>query len=142
MALFSAAAAAAIERPAEGSTPGIYSYPTELEFNVKSNGRFAPSIVVKILAQLLLDEPDVVFTDSKGHRIMVEDFPKAKIEFDDVFCTTTAGGRLSCKFEIRSSRHSFHAVKIGGIFYRRTRYGSRKRPDQSRRRPSPPSVFG
>jgi hypothetical protein len=113
MALFTAAAAAAIERPAEGSIPGIYSYPTELEFNVKSNGRFAPSIVVKILAQLLLDEPDVVFTDSKGHRIMVEDFPKAKIEFDDVFCTTTAGGRLSCKFEIRSSRHSFHAVKIG-----------------------------
>jgi hypothetical protein len=67
---------------------------------VKSNGKFAPSIVVQILAKLVLDEPDVVFADSNGQRIMVEDFPKDKTAFDDVFCTTTAGGRLLCKFEI------------------------------------------
>jgi hypothetical protein len=103
MAIFSAAAAAALESPDNGIQPGLYVYPTELEFTVKSNGKFAPSIVVKILVKLLLDEPDVVFADGNGQRIMVEDFPQDKIEFDEVFCTSTADGRLLCKFVPRAT---------------------------------------
>jgi hypothetical protein len=57
MTIFSAAAEAALERSDDGLQPGVYSYPTELEFTVKTNGRF--TIIVKILAKLVLDEPDV-----------------------------------------------------------------------------------
>jgi hypothetical protein len=113
MTTFSAAAAAALECPDDTLKPGIYSYAVELELTVKTNGQFAPSLVIKILAKLLLDEPDIAFVDSKGQRITVDEFPTSKTDFDDVFSTTTTGGRLSCQFEIQSFRHSFHAIKIG-----------------------------
>jgi hypothetical protein len=113
MTLFSAAAAAALERSGDGHRPGIYAYPTELEFTAKTNGKYAPAIVVKILAKIVLDEPDVVFVAGNGSRIMVDTFPQSKPEFDEAFCTSTSGDKLSCKFEIQSSRHSFHAIKIG-----------------------------
>jgi hypothetical protein len=112
MTLFSAAAAAALERFDEGPQPGLYSYSVELEFTVKTNRKFAPSIVVKILAQLMLEEPDVVFVDPNGDRIMIDDFPQSKDEFDEIFSTTTDSGRLSCTFKIHSSKNSFHAIKI------------------------------
>jgi hypothetical protein len=92
---------------------GVYSYPTKLEFTVKTNGRFAPAIIVKVLAKLVLDEPDVVFVADDGNRILVDSFPQSKAEFDDTFCASTSGGKLSCKFEIRSSRNSYHAIQIG-----------------------------
>jgi hypothetical protein len=77
MTLFSSAAAAALEHHNNGLQPGIYSRSVELEFTVKTNGKFPPSIVVKILAQLvLLDEPDVVFVDRNGYRILIEAFPE------------------------------------------------------------------
>jgi hypothetical protein len=80
---------------------------------VKTNGRFAPAIIVKVLAKLILDEPDVVFVAGDGNRILINNFPQSKAEFDDTFCASTSSGKLSCKFEIRSSRNSFHAIKIG-----------------------------
>jgi hypothetical protein len=79
MTLFSAATAAAPEHHDDGLQPGLYSYSVELEFTVKTNGKFAPSIVVKILAQLVLDEPDVVFVDCNGNRILIDAFPKTKL---------------------------------------------------------------
>jgi hypothetical protein len=45
MTTFSAAATA-LDRPDDGVKTSIYSYVAELEFNVKKNGQFAPSIVV------------------------------------------------------------------------------------------------
>jgi hypothetical protein len=112
MSLFSAAAAAALEHRDDGLQPGLYSHSVELELTVKTNGKFAPSIVVKILAQLVLDEPDVVFVDRSGHRILIEDFPETKADFDEVFSSTIDGGRLSCKFAIQSSNTSFRTIKI------------------------------
>jgi hypothetical protein len=111
MTTFSAAAAAALERPNDNLKPGIYSYAVELEFTVKTNGQFASSLVVKILAKLLLDEPDIAFVDSKCQRITVNEFPTSKADSNDVFSTTTTGGRLLCQFEIQSFRNSFHAIK-------------------------------
>jgi hypothetical protein len=84
----------------------------ELEFTVKTNGKFDPSIIVKILAQLVLDEPNVVFVDCNGNRILIKAFPETKAEFDEVFSSTIDGGRLSCKFAIQSSKNSFHTIKI------------------------------
>jgi hypothetical protein len=113
MAIYSAAAAAASEGLDDDLQPGVYSYPTEIEFMVKTNGRFAPAIIVKILAKLVLDAPDIVFIDGDRTRIMVDNFPQSKEEFDEKFCASTCSDKLSCKFEIRSSRKSFHANKIG-----------------------------
>jgi hypothetical protein len=95
MAIYSAAAAAALERSDDGLQPGVYSYPTEIEFMVKMNGRFAPAIIVKILAKLVLDEPDIVFVDGDRTRIMVDNFPQSKKEFDEKFCASTSSNKLS-----------------------------------------------
>jgi hypothetical protein len=113
MTLFSTAAAAALERSDDDPQPGVYSYATELEITVKTNGKYAPAIVVKVLAQIVLDEPDVVFAAGDGTCITVDNFPQSKSEFDAAFCTSTTGDKLTCKFEIQSSRHSFHSIKIG-----------------------------
>jgi hypothetical protein len=113
MTIFSAATAAALERPDDGLKPGLYSFVAKLEFTVKTNGSFAPSIVVQILTKLVLDEADIVFIDASRQRIIVDDFPTSKADFDQIFSTTTSGGRLSCKFEIQSERNSFHPIKVG-----------------------------
>jgi hypothetical protein len=113
MTLFSAAAAAALDRPDNGLKPGLYSYVTELEFNVKNNGHLAPSIVVQTLAKFVLDDADIVFVDGTRQCITFDDFPTSKASFDDVFCITTANGKLSCKIEMQSNHSSFHEIKIG-----------------------------
>jgi hypothetical protein len=113
MTPFSAAAVAALERPNEGLKPGVYSYVTELELTVKKNGQFAPGIVAQILAKLVLDDPDIVFVDGSQQHILVANFPTSKAEFNEVFCTSTSGGWLSCKFETQSYRNSFHDIKVG-----------------------------
>jgi hypothetical protein len=112
MTTFSAAVAA-LDRPDDGVKPGIYSYVAELEFNVKKNGQFAPSIGGQLLAKLILENAGIVFIDGTRQRITVDDFPTSKAAFDDIFCTMTAAGKLSCKFVIRSEQSSFHAIKIG-----------------------------
>jgi hypothetical protein len=111
MTLFTAAAA--LERRDHGLQPGIYAYVEALEFIVKKKGQFAPSLVAKILAKLVLDDPDIVFVDGTRQRIHADDLPTSKADFDDVFSTSTSGGRLSCKFEIQSAKPSFHTLKIG-----------------------------
>jgi hypothetical protein len=65
MTLFNAAAAApaTLERPDHGLKPGIYGYVAALEFTVKKNGQFTPALVAKILAKLVLDDPDIFFVD-------------------------------------------------------------------------------
>jgi hypothetical protein len=113
MTIFSAAAAAALERPDDGLKPGLYSFVTELELTLKKNGQFAPGIVAQILAKLVLDEPDIVFVDGTQQSISVADFPTLKAELDEVFYTSTSDGPLSCKFEIQSYRNSFHDIKVG-----------------------------
>jgi hypothetical protein len=113
MTLFTAAAAAALERPDHGLQPGTYAYVAALKFIVKKNGQFAPSLVAKILAKLVLDDPDIVFVDGTRQRIDTDDLPTSKSDFEDVFSTSTSGGRLACKFEIQSAKPSFHTLKIG-----------------------------
>jgi hypothetical protein len=113
MTLFTAAAAAALKRPDHGLQPGIYAYVTALEFIVKKNGQFTQSLVAKILAKRLLDDPDIVFVDGTRQHIDADDLPTSKLDFDEVFSTSTSGGRLSCKIEIQSVKPSFHTLKIG-----------------------------
>jgi hypothetical protein len=88
--------------------------PTRLNWSsrLKQTAKFALSIVVKLLAQLVLDDPGVVFVDRNGQRILTEDFPETKTAFDEAFRATIDGGRLSCKFTIQSSTASFHTIKI------------------------------
>jgi hypothetical protein len=113
MTPFSAATAAALECPDAGLKPGLYSYGTKLELTVKTFGQFTPGIDAQIFPKLVLDEPDIVFVDSTQLQIMVTNFPSSKAEFDEVFCTSTSGGQLSCKFETQSHRNYFHDIKVG-----------------------------
>jgi hypothetical protein len=75
MTTFSAAATAALDRPNDGVKPGIYSYVSELECNVKKNKQFAPSTVVQLLAKLILDDANIVFIHGTRQRNTVDDFP-------------------------------------------------------------------
>jgi hypothetical protein len=113
MMLFSAAAAAALECSDDGLQPVVYAYLTKIEFTVKTSGKYAPAIVVTVLAKIVLDKPNVVFVAGDGSRIMIDTFPQSKSEFDEAFCTSSSGDKLTCKFKIQSSRHSFHFIKIG-----------------------------
>jgi hypothetical protein len=79
MILFTAAAA--LKRPDHGLRPGIYAYVMVLELKVKKNGQFAPAIVAKILAKLILDDPDIVFLDSTRQRINIDDLPTSKVDY-------------------------------------------------------------
>jgi hypothetical protein len=72
-----------------------------------------PSLAAKILAKLVLDDPDIVFVGGTRQRIDADDLPTSKLDFDEVFSTNTSGGRLSCKIEIQSAKPSFHTLKIG-----------------------------
>jgi hypothetical protein len=105
MTLFSAAAAAALECSCDGHRPGIYAYPTELEFTAKTNGKYAPAIVVKILAKIVLDEPDVVFVAGNGSRIMVDTFPQSEPEFD----------KSGSKIESQSGKPKGGKATSGGV---------------------------
>jgi hypothetical protein len=42
-----------------------------------------------------------------------KEFGTEKATFDDVFSTTSFAGRLTCRFEIKSDRHTFHPIKSG-----------------------------
>jgi hypothetical protein len=96
-----------------GYKPGIYAYVAALEFIVKTIWQFAQTLVAKILAKLVLDDPDIVFVDGTRQGIDADDLPTLKADVDDVFSTRTSGGRLSCKFEIQSAKPSFHTLKAG-----------------------------
>jgi hypothetical protein len=45
--------------------------------------------------------------------INIDEFPSTKENFDVLFSTSTNHTKLSCCFEIRSARKSFHSIKIG-----------------------------
>jgi hypothetical protein len=108
---FSAAAAAALDAAAAAAAPdhGVYSYSTEVEFLMKTTASHAPAILVK----LVLDEPTIIFNDADNNRINQSKLPTEKSSFDATFSTTSSAGRLSCRFEIKSDRRSFHPIKMG-----------------------------
>jgi hypothetical protein len=61
-----------------------------------------------------LDEANIVFIDASRRSILVDDFPTSKVDFDQIFSTTTSSGRLSCTFEIQQSeQNSFYPIKVG-----------------------------
>jgi hypothetical protein len=111
-AVVSAFTAAVLDSPAEPNH-GITPFSTEVEFLVKQIANQAPTIICAILAKLGLDDPDIVFADATGKYISPEAFPKAKTNFDEKFSVTTNAGKLTCRFEIRSQRSSFHSIKLG-----------------------------
>jgi hypothetical protein len=124
MTTFSSAAAAALKRPDDDLKPGLYSYVIKLELTVKRNGQSAPGIVAQILAKLVLDEPDIVVVDGTQQNISAADSLTAPNKTSlsptsptrrqsSMFYTSTSGGRLSCKLEIHSYKHSFHDIKAG-----------------------------
>jgi hypothetical protein len=113
MTLFTAAAAAALEAPTTALPNGIYSYDTEVQFDVTETGNKAPALLLRLLQKLAADEPTIVFCDSAHAPINIDEFPSAKENFDVLFSTSTNRTKLSCRFEIRSARKSFHSIKIG-----------------------------
>jgi hypothetical protein len=92
---------------------GVYSYSTEVEFLMKTTASHAPAILSLILAKLVLDEPTIIFNDADNNRINESELPTEKSSFDATLSTTSSAGRLSCRFEIKSDRHSFHPIKMG-----------------------------
>jgi hypothetical protein len=56
------------------------------------------------------------------------EMPLDKSTFDEIFSTTLASGRLTCRFEIQSERHTFHSIKMGtwdilqkyGVFFKKS----------------------
>jgi hypothetical protein len=113
MALFSAAAAAALEPLSNQLPSGRYSHRAEIQFDVSSTGSRAPALLLSVLQKLTADDPDIVVCDANGNHINIHAFPSTKTAFDDIFSTSTRNGKLSCKFEIRSHLKSFHSIKIG-----------------------------
>jgi hypothetical protein len=101
-----------VDSPAEPSH-GITSFSTKVKLLVKQTANQAPAILCAILAKLRLDDPDIVCVDATGNYISPEAFPKAKTAFDETLSDTTNAGKLTCRFEIRSQRSSFHSIKLG-----------------------------
>jgi hypothetical protein len=112
---FSAAAAAAAAALDATAAPdhGVYAYLTEVGFLMKTTARQAPAILSLILAKLVPDEPTIIFNDVDNKRINQSKLPTEKATFDDIFSSTSSAGHLTCCFEIKSDRRSFHPIKMG-----------------------------
>jgi uncharacterized coiled-coil protein SlyX len=108
----SAAAAVALDAPSLPNQ-GIYSYSATVEFLMKSNAKQAPAILSLLFAKLILDEPTMLFSAADRQRINQAEMPTDKAAFDEIFSTTSASGRLTCRFEIKSERRTFHPIKMG-----------------------------
>jgi hypothetical protein len=113
MTIFTAAAAAALEAPTTALPTGIYSYLTEVQFDVSANGNNAPALLLRILKKLVADEPNIVFCDADHAPINIDEFPNSKAAFDILFATSTNNTKLSCRFDIRSARALFHSIQVG-----------------------------
>jgi hypothetical protein len=111
MTLFSATAAAALELPSNMLTIVLYSFLTEVQFNVSSTGNRAPALMLSVLRQLATDDATIVFCDADANHIDIDPFPFSKAAFDELFSTSMHNGKLSCA--IRSSQKSFHSIKVG-----------------------------
>jgi hypothetical protein len=112
MTLFTAAAAAALEAPTRSLPIGVYSYLTEVQFDANAVGNRAPTLLLSLLRKILADKPNLVYCDAVADHINIDEFPSLKTDFDTMFSTPTSGGKLSCRFEIRSTSKSFHSIKI------------------------------
>jgi hypothetical protein len=84
---FSAASTAALDAHA-APDHGVYSYSTEVEFMMKTTASNAPAILSLMLAELILDEPTIVFNNADNKRIHQSELPTNKATFDEVFSTT------------------------------------------------------
>jgi hypothetical protein len=113
MTFFSAGAAAALEPPLNILSIGLYSFLTEVQFDVATTGNRAPALMLSVLRQLATDNPVIVFCDAVANHIDIDQFPSSKAAFDELFSTSTHIGKLSCRFEIRSGQKSFHSIKVG-----------------------------
>jgi hypothetical protein len=91
---------------------GLYAYHAVIRMDVTMNARNAPKLVSLLLAQIQLDEPDIVFTDGDDKRIDNDDLPTEKLTFDATFGVSTNCTSLNCHPIINSSR-TFHQIKIG-----------------------------
>jgi hypothetical protein len=100
MMLFTAAVAAALELSPSSLSTGVYAYHTVLRFDLATNAHNAPQLVSAILAQLQLDEPDIVFTNSDARRIDNDNLPEDKPAFDTTFAVTTNRVILSLSHQL------------------------------------------
>jgi hypothetical protein len=98
IAAAAAAAAAALEAPTTDLLNGIYSYDTEVQFDVTETGNNAPALLLHLLQKLAADELTIVFCDSAHAPINIDEFPSAKENFDVLFSTATNRTNLSCRF--------------------------------------------
>ena len=112
MTAFTAAAAAALHATNQQPSLGLYSFTTEAQFELKRVGKKAPALLCRLLKLLHSKEDTIVFFDSSGAPINPDIFPTDKQAFDDIFSTFTKREMLYCRFEIRSTRKSFHKIKL------------------------------
>jgi hypothetical protein len=95
---------------------------------MKSNANQAPVIFSLLFAKLILNKPTLLFNAADCQRINQGEMPTDKAAFDEIFRTTSASGRLTCRFEIQSERRTFHPIKMGvweilrkyGVFFKKS----------------------
>jgi hypothetical protein len=102
MTLFTAAIAAALELSPSSLAAGVFAYHTVIRFDLATHARHTPKLVSTILAQLQLDEPDIVFTNGDARPIDNDDLPEDKPTFDATFAVTTNRTSLYCHVVLNS----------------------------------------
>ena len=112
MTRFTAAAASALHQANQQTSLGLYSFATEAQFELKRVDDKAPALLCRLLKLLRAKEETMVFFDGAGAPINVDEFPSDKSTFDEIFSTFTKRDMLYCRFEIRSTRKSFHEIKL------------------------------
>jgi hypothetical protein len=113
MTLSSTAAAAAPKGLTDPMDTLLSRYSTRVEFPVKESLSNAPVLLQRLLAALVAKIPGTLFYNAAAEKIDIEDFPKAKAEFDlsfNTIVTEARNQRLVVGFEIRSDQ-TFHYIK-------------------------------
>jgi hypothetical protein len=107
------AVAAAPNDLADAPPTRLYRYNTRVEFPLKESLSNAPVLLQKLLATLVSHCPGMTFYAADDDKIDIEEFPKAKKDFDKVFNTTVTeerNQRIVVGFEIRSAL-TFRKIK-------------------------------
>jgi hypothetical protein len=107
------AAAAAPNDLADAPPTRLYRYNTRVEFPLKESISNAPVLLQKLLATLVSHCPGMTFYAADDEKIDIEEFPKAKKDFDQLFNTTVTeerNQRIVVGFEIRSAL-AFRKIK-------------------------------
>jgi hypothetical protein len=108
------AAVPANAAPPEPTARHLSRYNTHVEFSLKETTSNAPAILQKLIAELVIQNPSILFYTGKHEKIDTEDFPNDKPLFDAMFNTKATKDRnqkLIIDIEIHSEKQ-FQDIKV------------------------------